>query len=69
MSFVHKFEPILSKLFFLIFFCFLLKAPKCLETLDNIIWSHNVQITGNYQPRQHRCKEDRYYKDLEEKAH
>ena len=23
-----------------------------------MIWSHNVKITGNDQPRQHRCQED-----------
>ena len=34
-----------------------------------MIWSHNVKITGNDQPRQHRYEEDRYYEDLEEKSY
>ena len=33
-----------------------------------MIWSHNVKIIGNDQPRQQCCKEDRYYEDLEEKG-
>ena len=34
-----------------------------------MIWSHNVKITGNDQPRQHCCKEHRCYEYLEEKGH
>ena len=33
-----------------------------------MIWNHDVKTTGNDQPRQHRCKEDRCFEYLEEKA-
>ena len=40
-----------------------------LVAMDNMIWSHNIKITGNDQLRQHRYKQDRCYEYLEEKAH
>ena len=40
-----------------------------LVVMDNMIWSHTMKISGNDQSRQHRCKEYRCYKYLEEKAH